>query len=124
LEARLAAARQTEADDAQAAALREQCELLETELEAVRERTAELSDTLARNEREMAERRAQWELEREQLRRLVEQYEQASASSGPAPVPAETAPPADDAVVGSVAAQFPRHSRERADRRAREKQTR
>jgi chromosome segregation ATPase len=120
LEARLAAARQTEADDAQAAALREQCELLETELETVRERTAELSDTLARNEREMAERRAQWELEREQLRRLVEQREHAPAPAAPAPAPA--ASPADDWVVGSVAAQFARLSRERADRRAREKQ--
>lgn len=112
--------REAEADDPQAAALREQCELLETELETVRERTAELCDALARNEREMAQRQAQWELEREQLRRLVEPREPSPASAAPVPAAA----PADDAVVGSVAAQFARLSRERADRRAREKKAR
>jgi chromosome segregation ATPase len=106
---------------------------LETELEMVRSRAAELTETLDQERKQMAQDRAEWSSELKQLRRLLER--QARLATTPVP-PGERqvqrAPDADvehtgngvqaprrsDPVVGSVLAQFDRIRQQRLAARA------
>ena len=109
-------------------ALYEQCALLEVELETIRGRAADLSQSLEQAKGELAEQQAEWSTELKQLRQLLERQSHALTSPTPPPAapPAAALPAAqgadrgapEDSVVGSVVAQFARLSRERADRRA------
>jgi hypothetical protein len=109
---------------------------IETELELVRSRAAELYDTLAQERRAIAEQRAESTNEIKQLRRIVEK--QAELLSEPASAPVkessvrEVAPverneeqadaaPSSDPVIGSVMAQFAKLQKEVAERRKQRK---
>ncbi len=107
---------------------------LEAELEMVRTRAAELSDTLAQERRQMSEDRAEWANELKQLRRLMERQTAvsvATAAAQPRQAPAEKQPseqPAAaasasrlDPVVGSVLAQFDKIRQQRAAQRNKRK---
>lgn len=105
------------------AKVKQQRMVLETELETVRNRAAEMAETLARQRRQSAHEREQWTGELKQVRRLLEtlvgqqvQHESAPESdethlqpqeaTGPSPQSA-SAPAADsDPVLDSVMAQF------------------
>jgi DNA repair exonuclease SbcCD ATPase subunit len=106
----LASARLTLDDDRQQA-------VLETELEAVRNRAAEMTETLAQRDRQLTEERAQWAEELKRMRRLLETVAERQERQ-----PAEAPPPASngsrtrdekpagdhnsDPVLESVMAQF------------------
>ena len=57
--------------------------VLETELEAVRGRAAEMAETLAQQGRQMAEERAKWAEELKHMRRLLEAMPQRRAEGDP-----------------------------------------
>lgn len=94
--------------------------VLETELDTVRNRAAEMAETLADQRREMGEERTRWALELKRMRSLLEalanRQMQPPAVLGPrqppieveAAAPATTPAPApsDDPVLESVVAQF------------------
>ena len=105
---------------------------LESELELVRGRAAELSETAAAQQRAIAAERAEWADELKQMRKALERQTQtvanaetqvhAQGASGPGyaprgsgPPPAQAAPP--DAVLESIRAQFEQVQRDRARRR-------
>jgi chromosome segregation ATPase len=106
--------------------VRERSEL-ETELEVVRSRAAELQDIVDTQRRELGEARAEMSSELKELRRLVEQQASLLArNSGPMPTipaprdvedPEAKDPPADDPVMNSVAAQFAKLQKDMALRR-------
>jgi hypothetical protein len=122
------AQRQVGADQRQIADLDQQRTALESELELIRRRSAEMAETQERQNREIVEERAQWSAELKELRRLLQTQgqllaERLDASDQPAPVSTaptpptptataptaaavETPPPAADPVVDSVMAQF------------------
>jgi chromosome segregation ATPase len=105
---------------------------LETELEMVRARAAELTDALEKERKQMAEDRAEWSGELKQLRRLLERQARLSATplanSHVQTTPAAASetqvhggsksPRRDDPVVGSVLAQFDRIRQQRIAARA------
>jgi chromosome segregation ATPase len=105
--------------------------VLETELEAVRNRVAELSETLADEKRSVAEERANWSGELKRMRRLLErqpgpQVESAAVPMSAPPQSATGVPPAEpspaaasggDPVLNSVAAQFEMLQKDLARRR-------
>jgi chromosome segregation ATPase len=106
---------------------------LETELELVRARAAELTDALDRERKQMAEDRAEWSSELKQLRRLLERQARLTANpsaivdlhAAPAaeaddirPINGSKTPRRDDPVVGSVLAQFDRIRQQRVAARA------
>lgn len=106
---------------------------LETELEMVRARAAELTESLDQERRKMAEDRAEWSTELKQLRRLLERQARLSttqpaaadiSSSHHTPPDSQAAPDGsksprmDDPVVGSVLAQFDRIRQQRGTARA------
>ena len=105
---------------------------LETELEMVRTRAAELTETLDKERRQMAEDRAEWSGELKQLRRLLERQARLAATplaNADAQATHEVAdlepvsngskgPRRDDPVVGSVLAQFDRIRQQRIATRA------
>lgn len=104
------------AADEECCSLREQCALLEVELETVRTHAADWSDQVARLRRELLEQQAQHALE-------LAAFRVQSETTSPPPAPAPSAPPAaaggpGEAVVGSVLAQFARLNREREGRRS------
>lgn len=110
--------------EARAAWLQERVEL-ESELELVRGRAAELQDLVDAQRRELAEVRSEMSNELRQLRRLIEQQAEVLARSGG---PASPATPleaeldasdaaGDDPVMNSVAAQFARLQKDMAQRR-------
>ena len=107
-------------------------EELEAELDAVRSRAAELSEALDQAKRESIEDRAAWSAELKQMRRVLERQTDLwtnnlhpPATSVPATNPASgplggnggAAQNMEDAVLGSVMAQFDKIRRERAQRR-------
>lgn len=105
---------------------------LETELEMVRTRAAELTETLDKERRQMAEDRAEWSGELKQLRRLLERQARLAANplanadaqhmhAAPDDEPVgngSKTPRRDDPVVGSVLAQFDRIRQQRLATRA------
>ena len=121
---------------------------LEMELENVRARAVELSDNLAAQKRQAAEDRTHWSSELKEMRRLLERQAEligqrearpnggpanaatanaggaAAAASrtpqrgGPSPATAKPTPKADDAVLGSVMAQFENLQKDRLRRRS------
>jgi len=102
--------------------------VLETELEAVRARAAELTEALEAQRREAAENHAQWvdELRRQRLlledlaRLVVERSSSSAASSAAAPTPGAPVPDvqAADSALESVMAQFEMLQRDVARRRS------
>lgn len=108
---------------------------LERELEAVRQRAAEMAETLVEQKRQMAEDRAQWNTELRQLRRLLERQAELlterthvpaapTAAARREPVGAAVATAAAptrsggvDPVLGDVMAQFERLQQDRQRRR-------
>lgn len=97
---------------------------LESELEMVRSRAAELQDTVDAQRQELAEARTEVSNELKLLRRLVEQQsellERGAGSSVAAAVEAEVSASeaaGDDPVMNSVAAQFARLQKDMAQRR-------
>jgi len=116
------------------AELKQQCAELESELELVRRRNAELAQTLDRQERQVAEERTQWSGELKELRRLLEaqsgliehRLNETSPPQPAAPAAAndvsdaakpDASPP--DAVVDSVMAQFAKLQQDVKQRRSR-----
>ncbi len=102
---------------------------LETELETVRNRAAELAENLSIQSRQIAEERAQWAGELRLLRRTLEKQTEVVAERIEAPRPAErpaerqrpAAPSGDssaDPVLDSVMAQFQSLQKEAILRRA------
>ena len=105
--------------------------VLETELEAVRNRAADLAETMAGQRKQMAEERAQWTAELKRMRQILEALAEGQAaqpaatgnSSTPPPqaaiAPAEQAPGQDaaDPVLDSVMAQFEMLQKDLARRR-------
>jgi hypothetical protein len=105
--------------------------VLETELEVVRNRVAELSEALADEKRSVAEERAGWSDELKRMRRLLERLPGRQIEPGAAPVsepprpatgesPVESSPPRSpggDPVLDSVAAQFEMLQKDLARRR-------
>jgi chromosome segregation ATPase len=106
--------------------------ILETELEAVRNRVAELAEALADEKRAGAEERTRWSDELKRMRRLLERSPgpppDADAAAAPgAPVPVSPEPSAEpcaaktaavgDPVLDSVAAQFEMLQKDAAKRR-------
>ena len=101
--------------------------LLEAELEAIRNRAAEMAETLAQQKREIGEERSQWAEELKRLRRLMESF--ASRPAEPEriveqrPAPQASAPAAaknsseSDPVLESVMAQFEMLQKDLARRR-------
>ncbi len=118
---------------------------LETELETVRQRAADLTETLAEQKRQLAEERAEWTAEFRQLRKILDKQSQVLASRLEAvPVPLGVPGPAlvaagvpsaagamsssdtvdrsiRDTVVGSVMSQFQLLQKDAARRRAQTK---
>lgn len=102
--------------------------VLETELEAVRNRAAELSEEISRERRQMSEERSEWTTELKRMRRLLEtfaqrQIELAEAGVGgqtQASAAADQSQPfetAKDPVLDSVMAQFEMLQKDLAKRR-------
>lgn len=123
----------------QHAALERERAAMETELDLIRSRAAELSEAMTEQKRLALVQQAGWNEELQHMRqmleqlteRLVEQGTPASAAASPPPVPAEprppatpaksvatAPPPADDPVLGSVVAQFAMLQRDKLRRRA------
>ncbi len=119
----------------QIAEFKQERDVLEKELESVRGRACELTDAMDRAKREMAEERAQWTVELNKMRQLLERQMELNTSLRPtavgptavgaiADVPVDAieerlsdeAPP-EAAVVGTVMAQFDNIRRQRALRR-------
>ena len=119
----------------QIAEFKHERDVLEKELESVRGRACELTDAMDQAKREMAEERAQWTVELNKMRQLLERQMELSTSLRPTAVgptaigaiadvpadavgerPSDTAPP-EAAVVGTVMAQFDNLRRQRAQRR-------
>lgn len=100
---------------------------LESELELVRGRAAELSETAAAQQRMIAEERAEWADELKQMRRALERQTQSVSAvetqvNTPTAEPAAASQPAapagpPDAVLESIRAQFEQVQRDRARRR-------
>jgi predicted nucleic acid-binding Zn-ribbon protein len=101
---------------------------LEEELETVRRRCEELSDTVTEQKRQIAEERAEWTAEFRQLRKILDKQSQILAQRvehGPIPpltvVPAAPTAASDvaiDPVLGSVVSQFQLLQKDAARRRA------
>ena len=101
---------------------------LEVELETVRMRASDLSETLAEQKRQMAEERAQWTNELRQMRRLLEKHSDSAGHPGDAAHttaiaearPARETPSSrsSDPVLGSVMAQFESLQKDIARRKA------
>jgi chromosome segregation protein len=116
------------AKEEQITSLMQERDDLEGELDSVRSRAAELSDTLDQMKRESVEERAEWSAELKQMRRVLERQTDlltpgpsqrrpvappaVSASAAAAP-----APSAADPVLGTVVAQFDKIRQERAQQR-------
>ena len=119
----------------QIAEFKQERDVLEKELESVRGRACELTDAMDRAKREMAEERAQWTVELNKMRQLLERQMELNTSLRPTAVgptavgaiadvpvdaieerPSDEAPP-EAAVVGTVMAQFDNIRRQRAVRR-------
>jgi chromosome segregation ATPase len=126
--------RQLQKAQKQCDALNQERALLEAELESVRNRAAELAETVEQQKREMAEQQTHWDKELKQQRRLLEkmagdmrrQEPPPSSTTPQAPPPEENAlpqaPPAadnEDMVLDSVMAQFEMLQKDVARRRAR-----
>lgn len=100
---------------------------LEAELDSVRSRAAELSDTLDQMKRESVEERAEWSAELRQMRRVLERQtdlltpgppqRRPVASPGMSACAVAVAPSAADPVLGTVMAQFDKIRQERAQQR-------
>jgi len=106
---------------------------LETELEMVRRRAAELSETLAEQKDQMAQQQAMWSAELNQLRHLMDAHNGAWISqtatqeaSASATVPNEPRPQTnstqENPVVDSIMQQFAKLQQDVAQRRKRSKQ--
>jgi chromosome segregation ATPase len=105
--------------------------VLETELDAVRNRVAELSEALADEKRSVAEERARWSGELKRMRRVLERLpaHQVEPAAGPISEPQKltagessvpsspTGTPGGDPVLDSVAAQFEMLQKDLAKRR-------
>lgn len=129
------------ASDRQVAELEQERSALESELELVRGRAAELYDSLSQERRALTELRTETATEMKQLRRIVERQsellaERAGAGSGPNTITvsresimaegkhdddAPDAGPAADPVINSVMAQFAKLQKEVAERRKQRK---
>jgi hypothetical protein len=86
--------------------------VLETELESVRNRAAEMSETLAQQSRQMADERARWADELKRMRQVLEaiaqrQLEQSGVGETNAGAAREPRPPAGKAATGPGAASDP-----------------
>ena len=114
--------------------------LLESELEAVRNRAVEMAEMLDQQKRQATEQQAQWADELKRMRRLMEEMSGRMATAQPAPAverpmpmqqpaapqqpvtsqqPVAVAEPSDeDPVLDSVMAQFEMLQRDLARRRA------
>jgi len=122
--AEAASSSQTNTSDESNGWLQERVEL-ESELELVRGRAAELQDTVDVQRRELTEARNEMSNELRQLRKLIEQQAEVLARSGgpsspPTPLEAEldaSDAAGDDPVMNSVAAQFARLQKDMAQRR-------
>jgi len=107
--------------------------VLETELDSIRNRAADLAQTLEAERRQLAEQRSQWTEELKQMRRMLEELRR-QPTAGPGPVeaaaqqaPAEASPPEpsqgkpaneeNDPVLDSVMAQFEMLQKDLARRR-------
>ena len=110
------------------AELNQERAVLETELEAVRNRAAELSEAIARERKQMSDERTEWTAELKRMRRMLEtfaqrQIELAEAGvAGQAHASAETnqnqpSETAKDPVLDSVMAQFEMLQKDLAKRR-------
>jgi len=111
----------------------EQYAALELELEYVRNRAGTLSDSLTSTKTELERERAEWEAERQELKRMLstqqaqpsnhQQGKKTQESAVPTEKASKATQPAEDSkkedalVVGSVLAQFERIRSERAIRR-------
>lgn len=113
----------------QHAQLEQERRMLELELESVRNRAAEMSESLTQQKREMTRQQADWSKELKHMRRAIEGISEGMvegslppSASGPAPAkrPDEAPPAADDAdpVLDSVMAQFEMLQKDLAKRRA------
>jgi chromosome segregation ATPase len=108
--------------------------VLETELETVRNRAAEMAETLAEQRRQSAEERKQWTQELKRMRRMLEmlsahRFEHQAAPgpepargesrdpAGPSPEAAAAPAPHGDPVLDSVMAQFEMLQKDLARRR-------
>ncbi len=102
--------------------------VLETELEAVRNRAAELSETIERERQQMSDERSEWTAEMKRMRRTLETFAQRQielAETGgtgqvqePAPdVQNQSNESANDPVLDSVMAQFEMLQKDLAKRR-------
>ena len=101
---------------------------LEDELELVRRRAAEMSDELARQQREIAMERAEWSGELRELRQILEQQTRVLEDGQQAAVIVPSPPVktirgtrqdtnANDPVINSVMAQFAKIQKDAARRR-------
>ncbi len=115
---------------AQFSALQQERAALEAELELVRNRAAELNETVSLQQREIAEQKTELSHELQQLRRLVEKQADLIADQvtdadrsvrtvREATVQSVEAPPPNDPVVNSVMAQFAKLQKDVAQRRRR-----
>ncbi len=110
-------------------ALEQECAVLETELETVRGRAAEMAETLAQQERQRGEERLQWGEELRRMRQLMEAMAQRDAQRQ---IEVESQPPSGalrggatkgqggegaDPVLSSVMAQFEMLQKDLARRR-------
>lgn len=97
-----------------------QASAVEAELEKVRTRAAELSDTLTQSKRQWDARQAAWELERAELQRASRAKAELKRGSSSAEVERTERAPTDDepekAVMGSILAQFAKLRDEQASR--------
>jgi chromosome segregation ATPase len=105
-------------------ALQQERALLESELETVRSRAAEMAETLSQQKRQISEERDQQSEELRRMRHLLEGLAGRLAEPPPAASPEtlepparSAAPPAGDAVLDSVMAQFQMLQKDRARRR-------
>ena len=102
---------------------------LEEELELVRRRAAEMSDTLAKQRREIAEERAEWSGELREMREVFESQSRSLETGQQLPLqatrevpaakasPPPTATTTNDPVIDSVMAQFAKLQKDAAFRR-------
>ena len=125
-----AAGKAAAAQEEQIRNLQQDRAVLEAELELVRSRTADLSETLSHERQQISEDRAEWATELKQLRRVIERRTAvASATLVTPPVRAASTGGGDkelvtvcdsraDPIVGSVLAQFDKIRQQRAAGRA------
>jgi chromosome segregation ATPase len=113
----------------QHAALEQDRAVLEKELEGVRNRAADLAESLAEQKRQVTQQQTQGNVELQHIRAMLETIARQNREIELSPAPAEPAPPpaakpapsaaaAADPVLGSVLAQFEMLQQDRARRRA------